>query len=55
MHLILHFNFWYVGGEPLPGQKIKPKFTSYPKSDATGSSPAWIAFDKQVNLFSVLL
>ncbi|EDV26223.1 EF-hand domain-containing family member C2 [Trichoplax sp. H2] len=40
-----------IGGEPVQGQKLKPKFTTYPKSDGFGSTPAWIAFDKQVLRF----
>lgn len=37
-----------IGGEPLPGQKLKPKYSVYAKG--TGSdAPAWVAFDKQAS------
>ncbi|XP_039107841.1 EF-hand domain-containing family member C2 isoform X2 [Hyaena hyaena] len=39
-----------IGGEPLPGQKPKPKYSEYPRG--MGSSlPSWVAFDKQVLCF----
>ncbi|GAB5584545.1 EF-hand domain-containing family member C2 [Prionailurus iriomotensis] len=35
-----------IGGELLPGQKMKPKYSDFPKG--MGSTvPSWIAFDKQ--------
>lgn len=36
-----------IGGEPLPGQKLKPKSSVFPAELGCGA-PAWIAFDKQV-------
>ncbi|NXL06265.1 EFHC2 protein, partial [Mesembrinibis cayennensis] len=39
-----------IGGEPLPGQKLKPKYSVFP--EGMGSvAPAWVAFDKQVLSF----
>ncbi|XP_019476655.1 EF-hand domain-containing family member C2-like [Meleagris gallopavo] len=35
-----------IGGEPLPGQKLKPKTSVFPAELGCGA-PAWIAFDKQ--------
>lgn len=37
-----------IGGELLVGQKIKPKFSVYPKGQGS-DLPSWVAFDKQVN------
>lgn len=37
-----------IGGELLPGQKIKPKNTVFPKGDGA-DAPSWAAFDKQVS------
>ena len=37
-----------VGGDPLPGQKLKPRHSGYPKGIG-GEAPAWVAFDRQVN------
>ncbi|NXL90127.1 EFHC2 protein, partial [Alectura lathami] len=39
-----------IGGEPLPGQKLKPKFSVFPEEVGSGA-PAWVAFDKQVLSF----
>ncbi|XP_072195203.1 EF-hand domain-containing family member C2 [Excalfactoria chinensis] len=39
-----------IGGEPLPGQNLKPKTSVFPAELGCGS-PAWIAFDKQVLSF----
>lgn len=41
-----------VGGEPLPGQKLTPKYSVFPEGMGS-DAPAWVAFDKQVhtNLF----
>ncbi|XP_028731729.1 EF-hand domain-containing family member C2 [Peromyscus leucopus] len=39
-----------IGGELLPGQKIRPKNTVYPKGDGA-DAPSWVAFDKQVLSF----
>uniref|UniRef100_A0A8C3LH16 EF-hand domain-containing family member C2 n=1 Tax=Chrysolophus pictus TaxID=9089 RepID=A0A8C3LH16_CHRPC len=39
-----------IGGEPLPGQKLKPKSSVFPAELGCGA-PAWIAFDKQVLSF----
>ncbi|XP_055123818.1 EF-hand domain-containing family member C2 isoform X2 [Symphalangus syndactylus] len=39
-----------IGGEPLLGQKIKPKCSIYPKGDGS-DVPSWVAFDKQVLSF----
>ncbi|XP_064220635.1 EF-hand domain-containing family member C2 [Aotus nancymaae] len=39
-----------IGGEPLLGQKIKPKCTIYPQGDGS-DVPSWVAFDKQVLSF----
>lgn len=37
-----------IGGELLPGQKGKPKYSAFPKG--TGyCAPSWVAFDKQVS------
>ncbi|XP_008058494.1 EF-hand domain-containing family member C2 [Carlito syrichta] len=43
-----------IGGEPLLGQKIKPKYSIYPKGEGT-DVPSWIAFDKQVLSFDAYL
>lgn len=37
-----------IGGDLLPGQKIKPKHSVFPKGDGT-DAPSWVAFDKQVS------
>ncbi|XP_047700925.1 EF-hand domain-containing family member C2 isoform X1 [Prionailurus viverrinus] len=43
-----------IGGELLPGQKMKPKYSDFPKG--MGSTvPSWIAFDKQVLSFDAYL
>ncbi|KFU84097.1 EF-hand domain-containing family member C2, partial [Chaetura pelagica] len=39
-----------VGGEPLPGQKLKPKYSVFPEGMGN-DAPAWVAFDKQVLSF----
>lgn len=36
-----------IGGEPLPGQKLKPKYSVFPEGMGSGA-PAWVTFDKQV-------
>lgn len=38
-----------IGGELLVGQKIKPKYSVYPKGQGSGL-PSWVAFDKQVTV-----
>nr|XP_055099423.1 EF-hand domain-containing family member C2-like [Symphalangus syndactylus] len=43
-----------IGGAPLPGQKIKPKYSIYPKGDGS-DVPSWVAFDKQVLSFDAYL
>ncbi|KAL6080711.1 hypothetical protein STEG23_008855 [Scotinomys teguina] len=35
-----------IGGELLPGQKIRPRNSIYPKGDGA-DAPSWVAFDKQ--------
>lgn len=40
-----------IGGELLVGQKIKPKFTVYPRGQGS-PLPTWAAFDKQVTVFN---
>eukprot|EP00075_Anas_platyrhynchos_P015529 XP_027304782.1 EF-hand domain-containing family member C2 isoform X1 [Anas platyrhynchos] len=39
-----------IGGEPLPGQKLKPKYSVFPAGMGS-DAPAWVAFDKQVLSF----
>ncbi|NXK44208.1 EFHC2 protein, partial [Chauna torquata] len=39
-----------IGGEPLPGQKLKPKRSVFP-GEIGSDLPAWVAFDKQVLSF----
>ncbi|XP_026151493.1 EF-hand domain-containing family member C2 isoform X2 [Mastacembelus armatus] len=39
-----------IGGEPLLGQKVKPKYSVYPKGQGV-DLPSWVAFDKQVLCF----
>ncbi|KAF1566140.1 EF-hand domain-containing family member C2, partial [Eudyptes schlegeli] len=39
-----------IGGEPLPGQKLKPKYSVFPEGIGS-DAPAWVAFDKQVLSF----
>uniref|UniRef100_A0A3Q3FMN1 EF-hand domain (C-terminal) containing 2 n=1 Tax=Kryptolebias marmoratus TaxID=37003 RepID=A0A3Q3FMN1_KRYMA len=39
-----------IGGEPLVGQKNKPKYSVYPKGEGSGQ-PSWVALDKQVLCF----
>ncbi|XP_077001183.1 EF-hand domain-containing family member C2 isoform X2 [Tamandua tetradactyla] len=43
-----------IGGEPLLGQKIKPKYSAYPKGEGF-EAPSWVAFDKQVLSFDAYL
>uniref|UniRef100_A0A8B9XI35 EF-hand domain-containing family member C2 n=1 Tax=Bos mutus grunniens TaxID=30521 RepID=A0A8B9XI35_BOSMU len=43
-----------IGGELLFGQKIKPKYSVFPKGMGT-DSPSWVAFDKQVLSFDAYL
>ncbi|XP_049622856.1 EF-hand domain-containing family member C2 [Suncus etruscus] len=43
-----------IGGELLPGQKGKPKYSAFPRG--TGYyAPSWVAFDKQVLSFDAYL
>ncbi|XP_069745401.1 EF-hand domain-containing family member C2 isoform X2 [Narcine bancroftii] len=39
-----------IGGEPLLGQKLKPKFSVFPKGQGS-DAPSWVAFDKQALCF----
>ncbi|KAF7250939.1 EF-hand domain-containing family member C2 [Varanus komodoensis] len=39
-----------IGGEPLLGQKLKPKYSVFPRGVGC-DAPSWIAFDKQVLSF----
>lgn len=39
-----------IGGEPLRGQKLKPKNSNYPRGEGS-NLPAWVAFDRQVLCF----
>ncbi|NXY84320.1 EFHC2 protein, partial [Alcedo cyanopectus] len=39
-----------IGGEPLPGQKLKPKYSVFPQGIGS-NAPAWMAFDKKVLSF----
>ncbi|NXG62012.1 EFHC2 protein, partial [Hemiprocne comata] len=39
-----------LGGVPLPGQKLKPKYSVFPEGIGS-DAPAWVAFDKQVLSF----
>ena len=39
-----------IGGEPLPGQKVKPRNSKFPKGEGS-NLPAWVAFDRQVNKY----
>ncbi|XP_075583157.1 EF-hand domain-containing family member C2 [Pelecanus crispus] len=39
-----------IGGELLPGQKLKPKYSVFPEGMGS-DAPAWVAFDKQVLSF----
>ncbi|XP_006902140.1 PREDICTED: EF-hand domain-containing family member C2-like [Elephantulus edwardii] len=39
-----------IGGEPLFGQKLKPKYSLYPRGTES-DLPSWVAFDKQVLSF----
>ncbi|XP_071993870.1 EF-hand domain-containing family member C2 [Engystomops pustulosus] len=39
-----------IGGELLPGQKIKSKFSVFPRGVGS-DAPSWVAFDKQVLSF----
>ncbi|XP_006148924.1 EF-hand domain-containing family member C2 [Tupaia chinensis] len=43
-----------IGGEPLPGQKTKPRNTTYPKGEGS-AVPSWVVFDKQVLCFDAYL
>ncbi|XP_053168976.1 EF-hand domain-containing family member C2 isoform X2 [Hemicordylus capensis] len=36
-----------IGGEPLPGQKLKPKYSVFPRGVGS-DAPSWVAFDKQL-------
>lgn len=37
-----------IGGQLLLGQKVKPKYSAFPRGTAT-YVPSWVAFDKQVS------
>lgn len=39
-----------IGGEPLLGQNLKPKYSVYPRGIGS-DAPSWVAFDKQVLSF----
>jgi len=39
-----------IGGEPLHGQRTKPKHSVFPKGEGS-TAPAWVAFDRQVLCF----
>ncbi|XP_074714588.1 EF-hand domain-containing family member C2 isoform X1 [Strix uralensis] len=39
-----------IGGEPLPGQKLKSTYSVFPEGMGS-DAPAWVAFDKQVLSF----
>ncbi|XP_019380922.1 PREDICTED: EF-hand domain-containing family member C2 isoform X1 [Gavialis gangeticus] len=39
-----------IGGEPLLGQKLKPKYSVFPRGVGS-DAPSWVAFDKQVLSF----
>ncbi|NWU99193.1 EFHC2 protein, partial [Upupa epops] len=39
-----------IGGEPLLGQKLKPKYSVFPEGMGS-DAPAWVAFDKQILSF----
>lgn len=39
-----------IGGELLPGQKVKPKNSVIPRGEGS-ALPAWVAFDRQVLCF----
>ncbi|NXG44408.1 EFHC2 protein, partial [Psilopogon haemacephalus] len=39
-----------IGGEPLPGQNLKHKYSVFPEGMGS-DAPAWVAFDKQVLSF----
>ncbi|XP_057261053.1 EF-hand domain-containing family member C2 isoform X1 [Pezoporus wallicus] len=39
-----------VGGKPLPGQKLTPKYSVFPEGMGS-DAPPWVAFDKQVLSF----
>uniref|UniRef100_G3TAS3 EF-hand domain containing 2 n=1 Tax=Loxodonta africana TaxID=9785 RepID=G3TAS3_LOXAF len=43
-----------IGGELLSGQKLKPKYSIYPKGMESGI-PSWVAFDRQVLSFDAYL
>ena len=47
----IFFAVCYSGGDPLPGQKLKPRHSAYPKGIGP-EAPAWVAFDRQVSFFS---
>lgn len=53
-HLLSCFVSILSGGDPLPGQKLKPRHSGYPKGIG-GEAPAWVAFDRQVRNSSVNL
>ncbi|XP_048191386.1 EF-hand domain-containing family member C2 [Perognathus longimembris pacificus] len=39
-----------IGGEPKLGQRLKPRYSVYPRGDGI-DKPSWVAFDKQVLSF----
>ncbi|KAM6143601.1 EF-hand domain-containing family member C2 [Erethizon dorsatum] len=43
-----------IGGEPLPGQKVKTKCSIYPKGEGS-DGPSWVTFDRQVLCFDAYL
>ncbi|XP_073918828.1 EF-hand domain-containing family member C2 [Castor canadensis] len=43
-----------IGGHPMLGQKVKPKYTEYPQGEGA-NVPSWVAFDKQVLSFDAYL
>ena len=43
-----------IGGRPIPGQVIPPKFSNFPKGIGA-TAPAWVAYDRQVNVENIFV
>uniref|UniRef100_H0VRE5 EF-hand domain-containing family member C2 n=1 Tax=Cavia porcellus TaxID=10141 RepID=H0VRE5_CAVPO len=43
-----------IGGEPLLGQQVKSKYSTYPKGEGN-DGPSWVVFDRQVLCFDAYL
>lgn len=49
---MIFYCIFIIGGDPLPGQKLKPRHSTYPKGIGP-EAPAWVAFDRQASFFPI--